>query len=205
MCKKLVLLIYIALQGVSSVAQTPSLSAYEKRWAIGHPFAALKVKKISRQLPPFYNDRQVKQRLDSFSSGGQLDAFRHTFYMAAFAQKVKTKKLRKLGRAHEKANYRQFKHSGREEGEVPDSLGSVMDLANNELGFKIGSSNKNTPLGMLQKLVIQALLNGEGVVLLRNNKGKYVDCNYREITEQELRRWNTPKCLCNSALVLFAK
>jgi hypothetical protein len=201
MFKKIIFLICIAFQSVSSAAQTPSLSLYEKRWALRHPVTALRIKKISRQLLPLYQDTLARERLDRYASGGQLDAFRHVFYMAAFAQKINVSKLRELGRAHEKANYEQFKRGGQEEGEVPDSLGSVMDLANNELGFKMGTKYKKMSLNELRSLVIQAVWEGEATILIRNAYGRYVDCNGREITAQELRRWNTPKCLDHSSIM----
>ena len=80
--------------------------------------------------------------------------------MAAFAQKIKIKKLKKLGIAHEKGNYRQFKKYQNEEGERPDSLSNVMDLKNNDLGLKIGSENKKISLADLKELVINEIKNG---------------------------------------------
>jgi hypothetical protein len=201
MFKKIVFLICIVLQSVSGISQTPSLSVYEKRWALRHPVAALRIKNISRLLLPLYLDTLARERLDRYASGGQLDAFRHVFYMAAFAQKIDVDKLRELGWAHEKANYEQFKRGGQEEGELPDSLGSVMDLANNELGFKIGARYKEASLTELRSLVVQAVWEGKATILLRNNRGKYVDCWGREIPEEELRRWNTPKCPGSSSII----
>jgi hypothetical protein len=201
MFKKIVFLICITFQSLSGAAQTPSLSVYEKRWALRYPVAALRIKMISRQLLPLYQDTLAREQLDRYASGGQLDAFRHVFYMAAFAQKIDVSKLRELGQAHEKANYEQFKQGTQEEGEVPDSLDSVMDLANNELGFKIGTEHKKVSLPELQRFVIQAIREGKGLTLLRNTQGKYTDCKGREIPVHELRRWNTPKCLCHSTMI----
>src|SRR4051812_13665915 len=90
---------FFATLSFLSAAQSPQLSSYEVKWAAGHPFAALKVKKISKRCNAWYLSGNVKQQLDSFASGGQLDAYRHAFYMAAYAQKIKIKKIRKLGRA----------------------------------------------------------------------------------------------------------
>ena len=67
-------------------------SSYEKRWALVHPFAALKVKKIYKKCLPFYEEIKSANTLDPYKNGGKQDAFRHTFFMAAFAQKIKTKK-----------------------------------------------------------------------------------------------------------------
>lgn len=182
-------------------AQTGRLSGYELRWAVFHPIAALKVKCIGKRVAPIYNAPDVKQQLDAYASGGQLDAFRHVFYMAAFAQKVKAKKLRKLGEAHEKANYKQFLLAKEEEGEIPDSLSSVMDLKNNELGIMIGSKNKWAPLDTLRQLVIAHIRNGNALIMKRNRRGNYLDCQNRELPGPVLREWNIPKCLVPSSLI----
>lgn len=177
-----------------------SLSVNEKCWALFHPIAALKVNKIGKQATHIYNDVASSKQLDAYSNGGQLDAFRHVFYMAAFAQKVKPKKIRKLGIAHEKANYRQFKRGRLEEGEVPDSLSSVMDLSNNEAGLRIGSQHKATPLNELKKIILEKILAGEALIMSRNKKGEYLDCSNRVLQQEQLRQWNVPKCLVSSAL-----
>ncbi len=78
-------------------SQTVELSRSEIQWVLTHPFAAIKVKKISKHAFSIYHLSAIKFELDSFTNGGKLDAFRHTFFMAAFAQKVKPKKIKKLG------------------------------------------------------------------------------------------------------------
>jgi hypothetical protein len=175
------------------------LQAKEWCWALGHPFAALKVKSVNRQCQRTVNLSKVKLELDSFSNGGKLDAFRHLFYMAAFAQKVKARKLRKLGRAHERTNYKMFKRSGTEFGELPDSLSTVMDLMNNELAFQIGAQNKNLSLGQLQDLVIKEIRAGKAMIMKRDKDGRYLDCSGMTI-DLPLRekKWNLPKCLVAS-------
>lgn len=176
-----------------------SLSRYEKCWAITHPFAALKVKKISKKCFAIYNQKDIKLQLDTFSNGGLLDAFRHSFFMAAYAQKVKVKKLRKLGIAHEKANYRQFLNSGLEDGEMPDSLSSVMDLRNNETGLGIGKTHQKDQLDTLEHIVITEIKNGSMLVMKRNKSGAYLDCNGDGIGLQDLsKQWQVPKCLIAS-------
>lgn len=180
--------------------QTVGKSQYEKAWALAHPIAALKVKKIYTKATPEFRLPKVKQQTDTFGNGGKLDAFRHTFYMAAFAQKVKVKKLRELGQAHEKANHQQFLRRKNEDGEVPDSLGSVMDLANNEVGFLIGSTNKKADLKTLRELVIKAIKSGDCKIMNRTKKGVYLDCNNKEIDLKNfVGKWDVPKCLVSSA------
>lgn len=190
-----VLFIFIA---VECFAQGISLSKEEFCWAVFHPFAAIKVKKITAKANVIYSQDSIKINLDRFSSGGQLDAFRHVFYMAAFAQKIKIKKLRKLGIAHEKSNYRQFLNSKTEDGELPDSLSSVMDLMNNELGFNIGNSQKKIDRESLKKDVIERIKKGDATIMKRNKNGRYVDCSGNEIEPHADKKWSLPKCLVKS-------
>lgn len=170
-------------------------------WAIWHPFAALKVKKIKAKADLIYAQPGIKDQLDNLSSGGKLDAFRHVFYMAAFAQKIKIKKLRKLGIAHEKGNYRQFLKHQNENGELPDSLSSVMDLYNNDVGLNIGSSvaYKGMNLEKLKELVIWKIKSGNATILKRNKQGLYVECDDKIIDLSLYKgKWFVPKCLVPS-------
>jgi hypothetical protein len=182
-----------------SPAQSPKLSSYELKWALGHPFAALKIKKITKKCDVAFLSGNIKERLDSLTSGGQLDAFRHVFYMAAYAQKIRVKKVRKLGRAHEKANYRQFINNKTEEGEQPDSLASVMDLKNNELGFAIGCNNRSMDIAELRHKVVEEIKLGKAVIFKRDLRGNYVDCSNRPLQKKEMiGQWYVPKCLVPS-------
>ncbi len=168
----------------------------EKKWALFHPFAAFKIKTIYKKCMPIYIETKKNNALDQFENGGDLDAFRHCFFMAAFAQKVKPKKIRKLGKAHEKKNYQDFKKSKLEFGETPDNLSTVMDLFNNELGFAIGTENKKIDLIELSKQVIKEINNGKALKMKRNNLGEYLDCQGQIINLNNYKnKWNVPKCL----------
>lgn len=174
------------------------LSHYEKRWAFYHPIAALRVKQISKKCFKIYNQPIITAQLDKNANGGKLDAFRHTFFMAAFAQKIKVKKIKKLGIAHEKYNYKQFLKNEVENGELPDSLGTIMDLKNNDLGFEIGIKYKNEDLVKLSEIVIAAINNGEAAIIKRNKVGDYVDCNGNAIILPKQKKWSNNKCLVKS-------
>lgn len=180
-------------------AQSPSYSKYERKWAFFHPFAAVKVKLISKKCYRIYSLQFIRTELDSFSNGGKLDAFRHIFFMGAFAQKVKIKKLRKLGEAHEKANYKMFLNSCKEFGERGDSLGSVMDILNNELAFKMAEQNKKLSLIELQQLVLTEIKHGTAIIVKRKRNGNYLDCR-DQIIDLKIysNRWSVPKCLVKS-------
>jgi hypothetical protein len=182
-----------------SFAQFSRLSRYERNWSLLHPIAAMKVKQITRKCEVLHRHSGVNNSLDSFPSGGKNDAFRHVFYMAAYAQKIRTKKLRKLGEAHEKGNYRQFLRSKLEEGEQPDSLSSVMDIKNNEIGLAIGCNFRKLTLLELERMVVYEINNGRALIMKRNSKGQYLDCEGKEIDMLHYRnKWQVPKCLVAS-------
>jgi hypothetical protein len=180
-------------------SQAPRLSAAELRWAVWHPFSAVKVRKISRQCDRIYLVDENRKKLDDFPGGGKLDAYRHVFYMAAFAQKIRVKKVRKLGLAHEKNNYRQFRQAQKEQGEVPDSLSSVMDLSNNELGISLGCNFRKLPLTELSERSIADINAGKALIMKRNEKGDYLDCEGNLLALSSFRgKWSVPKCLVRS-------
>lgn len=185
---------------ISCFLHAQKRSKYEWCWAITHPVAAIKVKLISKKCYRIYkSDTLLITALDRFTNGGKLDAFRHTFFMAAFAQKVKIKKLRKLGEAHEKASYKIFLKSASEDGEIPDSLSTVMDLKNNETGFVIGKQNRNVDLENLKIITIKHINQGETVIMKRKLNGIYLNCDNTEINLQlYLNNWYIPKCLVPS-------
>ncbi|MDI1354550.1 MAG: hypothetical protein PSX36_06515 [bacterium] len=190
-----VFLAYSAL----AAAQAPKPSAYEYRWALLHPFAALVVNKITKACDQDALPKWIQLELDSFSNGGAADAFRHVFYMAAYRQKIGERKLRKLGQAHEKHNYHQFLKDADEYGERPDSIGSVMDLQNNEVGFEIGRLYKNLSLLELRRAVIEQIKAGNAFILKRNRNGKYLSCEGEVIDLTKYNKtWNIPKCLVYS-------
>lgn len=195
---KNLLLVFFYLFTQHAVAQKRSLP--EWLWAAGHPFASFKVNKLSKECYKIYHtNNSIKAELDNFSNGGKLDAFRHAFFMAVFSQKIKVKKLRKLGKAHEKGNYKQFLRSKVEDGEVPDSLSSVMDFKNNELGFVTGSENKKLSLEELRVLVINKIKAGEAVIMQRKKNGIYLTCSEEIINNDEYKgKWSIPKCLIPS-------
>jgi hypothetical protein len=198
MINKFIILLFLPLCFFS---QKPSTNKYEKRWAFWHPIAALKVKKVYNKAIMVYNDKELKNLTDTFISGGKHDAFRHTFFMAAFAQKVKIKKLRKLGVAHEKGNYKKYLLNKTEDGDRLDSLSSVMDLKNNELGFLIAEQIKKREITLpqLKLMVINQINAGNAFVFKRNTRGKYVDCKNTIIDfSKYVNVWHTPKCLVAS-------
>ena len=195
----LLVLLFIA----STFAQTKSfhnLSKYEKHWAICHPFASIKIKKHQAEMYAVYKEVKQQRLLDTFENGGKLDAFRHTFAMAYFSKFVKAKKLRKLGKAHEKANYQQFLHHlPDEDGELSDSLSSVMDLKNNDIALSLANEVKKLSAEEIKQKIIGLIKTGNVFIMKRNAQGLYLDCNTQIIPSEKIKGiWNTPKCLIKS-------
>lgn len=196
---QVIVLLVAILSKNTCFAQQP-VSRYEFRWAFFHPLAALKIK---RQLPKalaVYNDMKKSGLPDAYNSGGKLDAFRHVYTMAFLARDIKVRKLRKLGKAHEKGNERQFRKGRQEEGERPDSLAGEMDLRNNELGFAIGSANRRADDLLLKELVLQAIRDGKAWYLKRNARSEYVECDGKVLDAALYRQsWYVPKCLIKTS------
>lgn len=121
---------------------------YQYRWALFHPIAAIKVNHIYKKNYPVYQQIKSQKKLDTIENGGKLDAFRHSFFMACFAQKVNPKKLVKLSIAHEKDDVYLFQKKKKYEYmDVPDSTSIQMDLYNNQVGIELGRKyRKLSPL-----------------------------------------------------------
>ena len=181
------------------IAQAVHISWHEKRWALFHPIAAIKVKRIAKQCAQITACVETHHNLDHFKSGGKLDAYRHVFYMAAFAKKVNPKKIKKLGVAHEKTNFKQFKRSTFEDGEVPDSVSCEMDLKNNAFGIALGRISKSSNLQELSDLVLLEIEKGKAWIMKRNTAGNYLSCDEQTIDLTQYKGvWAIPKCLVPS-------
>lgn len=192
---QLIVILVAILSKNTCFAQQP-ISCYEFRWACLHPFAALKIKKQLPKALAVYSDMKKAGRPDAYNNGGKLDAFRHVYTMAFLARNIRPRKLRKLGKAHEKGNERQFRKGQQEEGERPDSLGCEMDLRNNELGFTLGRANKGISDVALKNIVIKAINDGEAWYLKRNTRSEYLDCAGNPLDLALYReKWYVPKCL----------
>lgn len=178
----------------------PAPGKFQNRWAVFHPFAALKLLKHKAFADSMYSSVKNTSVLDKYENGGQLDAYRHIFTMAFFSRYVAVRKLRKLGKAHEKDNYRQFLKACKEEQELPDSLGSVMDLLNNETGFTLFTFSRENHPRLLSEKVMQLIKAGKAIIMKRDAQGRYLDCNGHPLTEThfKIKSWSLPKCLVAS-------
>lgn len=193
------ILIYFFLMAFLGLNAQHQISKYEYRWAIVHPFAALKIKNQLPKAMLMYQKVKNEKRLDTLQNGGKLDAFRHTYTMAYLSRNIKVKKLRKLGKAHERGNQYQYYNQKLEFGERADSLSCEMDLRNNELGFLIGSNNKWLNDLELKEVVLNEIIIGKAWYLKRNEINLYTDCLGNELILDHYKgKWHVPKCLIHT-------
>jgi hypothetical protein len=166
----------------------------EKIWVVKHPIAALKARKITRTTLMKTDSLKRFEPLDTFFCGGKSDAFRHILWMYQLTQSIGERKAKSLGIAHENGSLQQFKHKELEDGLRPDSLSSVMDLYNNDLGIALA---KKSYLGNTEliKNIFELIQNGQAIMLKRNGR-HYVYCN-DEIINISLyqTKWFVPYCL----------
>ncbi|TAH43912.1 MAG: hypothetical protein EYC69_01520 [Bacteroidetes bacterium] len=174
-----------------------NLSRPERCWVLSHPFVASKAWKLTKLTRKITLEISKDTLLDGDKNGGQVDAFRHTFWLALLSQNMHWRKAFKLSEAHEKGNYHSFKKGKEEDGIVPDSAFSVMDRYNNRLGIEIGLANKFVSRDTLIQLVVEAILNGDAKILSKNSVGEYLDCDGNIIAPKP-RIWNIPRCLISS-------
>jgi hypothetical protein len=183
----------------TNVCAQHQISKHEYRWAVFHPIAAKKVQHHLIEAMDVYQEVKKSKQLDGLESGGTLDAFRHTFTMAYLSRYVKTKKLRKLGKAHERGDEYFFYKKQQEFGERADSLACVMDLRNNELGFEIGTKYNSVSKEDLKTIVIEQIKMGNAWKLKKNDQNQYISCKNEPILMENYKnQWFLPKCLIKS-------
>jgi hypothetical protein len=196
---KIIIFICIIFCFGNQLVSQHQISKYELCWAFFHPIASIKIKRHLPNAMIVYHEVKSSKQLDTIESGGKLDAFRHTFTMAYLSHYVKVRKLRKLGKAHEKGNQYYFYRNQNELGERADSLACEMDLRNNEQGFLIGTSNRDVKIEELKEIVLAQIKLGNAWYLKKNNKNEYISCNNEPINLNNYKNvWFVPKCLIRS-------
>jgi len=116
--------------------------------------------------------------------------------MLRLSQEIGAKKARRLGKAHEKGNYKAFKKNKKEDGEIPDKISSDMDLFNNEIGIAIADTLTATNV---KKVVISVVQSGKCKIIKKDQQGNYLTCSGSIIQQEELiGKWKNDKCLVNS-------
>lgn len=179
--------------------QFKKLSSPEKCWVIFHPFKAKKAFIVSKKVQQISDSIQKTNLLDKDGNGGQVDAFRHAFWMASLAKKIGKRSAKSLGKAHEKGNYKQFKKKQFEEGTVPDAIASEMDLFNNLVGLVVYEQNKKVPEKTVMDCVIEKIKNAELKIIKKDSLGNFLRCDGTIISAIELLgKWENEKCLIPS-------
>ncbi len=137
--------------------------------------------------------------LDGDHSGGQVDAFRHSYWMARLHQEIGKSAARSLGKRHERENYLMYKKRKLEEGILPDECSKKMDLFNNEVGLQLTDKKSIISNTELIRSIVDAIKKGHMKVIKKNKKGQYLTCNGDIIDSKELQgKWVNNKCLVSS-------
>ena len=183
----------------SKTAQFFKLSTPEKCWVIFHPFKAKRA---------FFSMKEALKTTDSISrvdligkdlNGGQLDAFKHSYWMAISSQTIGERASKKLGKSHEKGNFRSFKKGKKEDGFLPDQSSSEMDLYNNEIGLKIAKKHLDQSKFEIILTVIDEVKTGSMKILKKDCIGNFLTCSGKIIPKESLKgKWENKKCLIDS-------
>ena len=176
------------------------ISCPEKRWAVFHPFIAKKTYTLTSEVLNITDSIKNTSMLDGDINGGQVDAFKHACWMALLSQQIKWRKALKLGKAHEKGNFKSFKKSKRKGIQTThDERSSEMDLWNNKQGIEIGFALKGKDLIIIQQAIIDSIQSGKMKIIRKNSSGQFQDCDGNIILYDELfGKWENDKCLVPS-------
>jgi hypothetical protein len=176
------------------------ISCPEKWWASKHLFIAKEAFKITHYSLLITDSISRTQTLDGNINGGQLDAFKHAFWMAMLSQNFKWKKAKSLGLAHEKGNYRSHLKANRKGiTEGHDQVSSEMDLWNNEKGIAIGMACKCCDINLLTHIVLDSIKAGSMKIIRTNSTGKFLDIEGNILPAENFAgKWINDKCLVPS-------
>ncbi len=196
-----VLFVLIFLSGCSPTLKQSfsKLSKPERTWVAFHPFKAKRAYVISLEAESVKDSMANRARTGNDNNGGNLDAFKHSYWMARLTQDIGKSAAHRLGKAHEKGNYKTYKKGRFEDGLLPDKQSSDMDLFNNQVGIKVGTSFKKNSRTVLMQELIDALEKGDLRILKKDSLGNFLDCQNRKIPLDSLKnKWDTKKCLVPS-------
>ena len=180
----------------SKMKKFKQLSGPEKCWVLWHPFVAKKALEISEEARKATAIVKKNKMLKGSGNGGQVDAFRHTFWMVKLTVEIGWRRARRLGNAHEKGNYRDYKKRKLEDGATPDKVSSEMDYFNNAVGIRIG---KMTTDLNLKEIVVNTVKAGGCKIIKSDQSGNFLDVEGNVIPLDSLKgKWENEKCLVNS-------
>jgi hypothetical protein len=191
-----ILLVFNSSGQTNNVKNYRQLSCPEKWWVIWHPFVAKRAYSVTKEVRKIVDEVKKDSLLVGDGNALQLDAFRHTYWMAILTKEIGWRKAKKLGRAHEKGNYKDYKKRRDEDGVIPDKISSEMDLFNNNIGINMAKQQDEE--GFLDK-VINAVKEGKCKIIKMDKYGNYLDCDGNIILPESLKgKWENNKCLVNS-------
>ena len=202
-----VLLILVSVKPISASGQEKSLfrsfsqlSRPEKWWVVTHPFIAAKTFRISEQSSDTAQMLVKRDMLDGDIHGGQVDAFKHAFWMAMLVQHIRPAKARKLGKAHEKGDYLNFKQKLKSgQTTTHDQAATEMDLFNNKKGIEIGLAHKNETVDALRDHVIDAILKGDMMKIRKDQHGNSLSATGDILPTSDYKnKWETKRVLVPS-------
>ncbi|QTE21538.1 DUF6973 domain-containing protein [Polaribacter cellanae] len=175
------------------------LSGPIKTWVLFHPFKAKKSLKISMETNRVADSIRKTNLLDGDPAGGQVDAFRHAYWMARLRQELGKSSARSLGKAHERDNYITYKKRKLEDGVLPDEISSEMDLYNNEEGLKLIRKNSEVSKNGLIFRIVNAIHAGKMKIIKKDKNGNFLTCDGKIIPKESLKgKWKNNKCLISS-------
>jgi len=175
------------------------LSTPIKKWVFFHPFKASRSLEISKETYRVSDSILKTDLLDKDAVGGQVDAFRHAYWMARLAQEMGESAARSLGKAHEKENYLTYKKQKLEDSVVPDEISTEMDLHNNEEGLKLITKGSVVSKKGLIYRIVNAIVEGKMKIIKKDKKGNFLTCNGEVISIESLKgKWENEKCLISS-------
>ncbi len=193
-----ILLLFVNLVSFSQSKSSrfSKLSAPEKWWVVFHPFKAKRALDISLNAIKVTDSLYSIKTLGQDKNGGQLDAFKHSYWIARLTLKIGVKPSLKLGIAHEKGNYKTYKKGKLEEGVLPDKASSEMDLFNNDVGAQIALNNSEIVMNELIELIIYKVKAGTLRILKKDAQGNFLTCDNVIISIDTIgKNWENDKCL----------
>ena len=201
--KKLLVILFLFI-GLSSYSQSnwkgyKELPGPVKGWVVFHVFKAKRALKVSQEARSLSDSIAKTNLLDGNSNGGQIDAFRHAYWMASLKQCIGEGAARSLGKAYERAGYKLYKKKRLEDGEVPDKIASEMDLYNNEIGLSLVKRRETISKQDLIQRIVTSIKKGKFKVIKRDKKKQYLTCKGQVIPYTDLKgKWENNKCLISS-------
>jgi hypothetical protein len=190
-----------SLNAQSNFKKFFKLSLPIKTWVAFHPFKARKSLRISNETNEVSDSVAKTNLLDGDAAGGQVDAFRHAYWMARLRQELGKRSARSLGKAHEKENYLTYKKKNLEDGVVPDKISSVMDLYNNDEGLKLIKKRGTISRDSLIYKIVNAIKSGKMKIIKKDKQGNFLTCKNEVIPKAALKgKWENGKCLVASNL-----